>query len=67
MDMVDMVLVDMEAVDMDVVDMDMVNNGHGEPTQRNLSPSWIRWTTGSPETVNGNGPLLGPTCQVHLI
>ena len=58
-------MVDMDMVDMDIVDMDMVDQRNA--MQRNLSHSWIWWTTGSPETVNGNGPLLGPTCQVHLV
>ena len=44
MDMVDMDMVDMDMLDMEMVDMDMVDRCN--VTQRNLSHSWIRWTTG---------------------
>ena len=67
MDMVDIDIVDMDMVDMDMVDMDMVSQRI--VTQRNLSQlplldtvdNWT-WTQWSQETVNFDGPLLGPTC-----
>ena len=50
-DMVDMDTVDLDMSDMDIADMDMVGNGHGHGHSGNRSI----------------GPLLGSTCQVHLV
>ena len=41
------------------------------PKPRNLSNSWVRWTMSAGHVprkqVHCDGPLLGPTCQVHLV
>ena len=41
------------------------------PKPHNLSHSWARWTMsaghGPRKQVHCDGPLFGPTCQVHLV